>query len=225
MSFQLKFIQALTSLPLVAILRGLQPGEAVGVGQVLVQAGWRIIEVPLNSPRPLESIAALAESFPDALIGAGTVLTAAQVRELSAAGGQVVIAPNFNLEVVREAVRLGLPCIPGAATPTEVFAAMDAGASGVKLFPAEMISPAVVRAMRAVIPRLCPLFPVGGITEATAGAYLAAGADGFGIGSNLYRPGVGLPQLASSAARWTEYMREQGKGQPAAGQAVEAPHA
>ncbi len=147
-----KFQGALAVSPLVAILRGLEPDEAHAIGEALVTSGWKLIEVPLNSPDAMRSIATLAKAFPDALVGAGTVLQPEQVREVHAAGGQLVVAPNFNAEVVREAVRLGLVCLPGVLTPTEAFAALAAGASGLKLFPAEMIGPAGVKALRAVLP-------------------------------------------------------------------------
>ena len=198
--------QRLRAFPLVAILRGLRPTEAVDVGRVLVGLQWQVIEVPLNSPEPLSSIAALAAAFPEALIGAGTVLTVAQVRDVHAAGGRVIIAPNFDAEVVRESCRLGLPCVPGVATPSEAFAALRAGATAIKLFPAEMVSPAVVKALRAVLPRESLVLPVGGITETNADAYVAAGADGFGIGSDLYRPGLDVGSVTVNAQRWAGWV-------------------
>jgi len=157
------------------------------------------MEVPLNSPQPLHSIATLAAAFPQALVGAGTVLTAAQVREVHAAGGQLIVSPHFNADVVREAVRLDMACLPGVMTPSEAFAALDAGASGLKLFPAEMITPAVVRALRAVLPPATRLLPVGGITPDSMAAWQAAGASGFGIGSALYKPGMSAAQVGASA--------------------------
>jgi 2-dehydro-3-deoxyphosphogalactonate aldolase len=205
------FAAALAACPLVAILRGVQPGEAQEVGDALVQSGWTLIEVPLNSPQPLESIRALAKAFPQALVGAGTVLTVQQVHDVRSAGGQLVVAPNFNAEVVREAVRLGMVCLPGVLTATEAFAALDAGASGLKLFPAEMIPPSAVKALRAVLPRQTLLLPVGGISIANMGMYRAAGADGFGIGSSLYKPGAGAAEVRRSAAdfmaAWAGTMR------------------
>ncbi len=189
MTPQDKFTAAFRSLPLVAILRGLTPAEAPAIGDALAQAGFGLLEVPLNSPQPLESIALLARRFAHALVGAGTVLQPAQVRAVHAAGGQLIVSPNFNAEVVREALRLGLVCLPGVMTATEAFAALDCGASGLKLFPAEMATPPVVKALRAVLPAESLLLPVGGITPANIAAYRAAGADGFGIGSALYKPG------------------------------------
>jgi 2-dehydro-3-deoxyphosphogalactonate aldolase len=194
-----KFARALHQLPLVAILRGLRPEEALAVGQALVSTGWALIEVPLNSPRPLDSIATLAAAFPQALIGAGTVLTVQDVRNVQAAGGELIVSPNFNPAVVHEAVRLGLVCLPGVMTASEAFAALEAGASGLKIFPAEMITPAVLKALRAVLPSDTRLLPVGGITPDNMQLYFAAGADGFGIGSALYKPGTAPAIVAENA--------------------------
>ncbi len=189
----------LAQAPLIAILRGLTPQEALQVGRVLWDAGFRILEVPLNSPDPFASIALLRESLPDALIGAGTVLDVAQVLQLKAAGGQLVIAPNFNVQVVAAAKQAGMLAIPGVATPSEAFAALVAGADAIKLFPAEMISPAAVKAMRAVLPRDAVLLPVGGISAANMSAYWQAGANGFGIGSSLYSPGKAVSDIQQNA--------------------------
>lgn len=194
-----KLAAALASCPLVAILRGLTPADAPAIGDALVGSGWKLIEVPLNSPDPLLSIAALAKAHPDALVGAGTVLTARQVREVHDAGGQLIVAPNFNAEVVREAVALGMVCLPGVLTASEAFAALGAGATGLKLFPAEMIPPAAVKALRAVLPRETLLLPVGGITAGNMAAYRMAGASGFGIGSALYKPGCGAAEVQGNA--------------------------
>lgn len=193
------FAAALSACPLVAILRGLKPKEAPAIGAALVAAGWKLIEVPLNSPHPLASISALAAAHPGALVGAGTVLTAGQVREVHDAGGRMVVAPNFNAEVVHEAVRLRMACLPGVLTATEAFAALDAGATGLKLFPSEMIPPAAVKALRAVLPADALLLPVGGITAANMAAYREAGASGFGIGSALYRPGMAAAEVGRNA--------------------------
>ena len=206
-----RFAAALARLPLVAILRGLPPDDALAVGTALVEAGWPLLEVPLNSPQPLRSIATLAKAFPQALIGAGTVLTVDDVRAVHGAGGQLIIAPNFNPAVVREAVKLGLPCVPGVATASEAFAALAEGAAALKLFPAEMIPPAAVKALRAVLPPAAALLPVGGIAPETMAAYRAAGATGFGIGSALYRPGDSPAIVAANARRfgdaWAGTMR------------------
>ena len=197
-----KLGKALMSVPLVAILRGLRPAEALPVGRALLSTGWTMIEIPLNSPQPLDSIAAMATAFPQSLIGAGTVLTAADVRGVHAAGGQLIVSPHFNPEVVREAVRLGLVCLPGVMTASEAFAALAAGATGLKLFPAEMITPGVVKALRAVLPANTLVFPVGGITPQNMKPYLAAGANGFGIGSALYRPGSPAADVTENAMKF-----------------------
>ena len=194
-----KFAIAFKQLPLVAILRGLTPAEAPAIGQALVDAGFALLEVPLNSPNPLDSIALLARQHPNALVGAGTVLAATQVREVHAAGGQLIVSPNFNAEVVQEAVRLGMVCLPGIMTPTEAFAALAAGAHGLKIFPAELASPAAAKAMLAVLPAGTLLIPVGGIGADNMAAWRAAGAQGFGIGSSLYKPGKPASSVRSDA--------------------------
>ncbi|MDI9234868.1 2-dehydro-3-deoxy-6-phosphogalactonate aldolase [Limnohabitans lacus] len=202
-----QFAQALDQLPLVAILRGLTPEEAPAIGHALVDSGFALIEVPLNSPRPLESIAALAAQHPNHLIGAGTVLTSAQVREVQAAGGRIIISPHFDPVVVHEALRLGLVCVPGVATPSEAFAALHAGAHALKLFPAEMITPSVLKALRAVLPSSTALLPVGGITPDNMAAYLSAGAKGFGLGSALYKPGQSAQEVGAAAQRFVRALR------------------
>ncbi len=180
-----------SALPLIAILRGVMPDEAVAIGQVLIDAGFRVLEVPLNSPEPLESIRRLSEAFgARARIGAGTVLTVQQVRDVAAANGTLIVSPNASPDVIRATKAAGLWSAPGVATPTEGFAALDAGADMLKLFPAEQIGPGVVKAWRAVFPRDVPLVPVGGITPVTMRAFVEAGADGFGLGSALYKPGM-----------------------------------
>ncbi|MCG2594165.1 2-dehydro-3-deoxy-6-phosphogalactonate aldolase [Ramlibacter sp. XY19] len=195
---------ALDPLPLVAILRGLTPAEAPAIGAALVEAGFRVLEVPLNSPQPLRSIEALAKAFPDAVIGAGTVRSADEVRLVHDAGGRVIVSPHFDEEVVAAAVERRIASLPGVATPSEAFAALAAGASGLKLFPAEMIPPAAVKAMRAVLPPEVLLLPVGGITPVTMAVYRAAGANGFGIGSALYSPGKDAAAVAVSARAFAD---------------------
>lgn len=205
----------LRPLPLIAILRGIRPDEALPVGQALVDAGFRILEVPLNSPQPLRSIAALASAFGDrCLIGAGTVLSAAQVDEVAAAGGRLIVMPHSDLAVIRAAKARDLVCAPGIATPTEGFAALAAGADALKLFPAELLTPAVLKALRAVFPRELPFLPVGGITPQNLAAYVDAGADGFGLGSALYKPGDRPAKVQEQARRfvqaWTAARATQG---------------
>jgi 2-dehydro-3-deoxyphosphogalactonate aldolase len=199
--------QALAQLPLIAILRGLTPAEAPAIGQALVDSGFAIIEVPLNSPEPLHSIATLSRLFPNTLIGAGTVLNAQQVKDVHAAGGRLVVAPNFNPAVVAQALALNMVVLPGVATPTEAFAALGAGAHGLKLFPAEMISPATVKALRAVLPKDAALMPVGGITPDNMAAYRQAGASGFGLGSALYAPGRSAEQVRAAAQNFVKVFR------------------
>ena len=192
----------LKGFPLIAILRGIENTAASPVGEVLVSAGFRIIEVPLNSPQPLDSIALMRERFPAAMVGAGTVLTAQQVRDVHAAGGVLVVSPNFNAEVVAETARLGMISLPGVATPSEAFAALAAGATGLKLFPAEAASPAVVKAWLAVLPKGTPLVPVGGITPSNMTEWRNAGATGFGIGSALYKPGKSAHAVRDDAQQF-----------------------
>ena len=197
---QATLAQALAQLPLIAILRGLTPAEAPAIGEALVSNGFAIIEVPLNSPEPLQSIATLARQFTRTLVGAGTVLNAQQVKDVHAAGGRLIVSPNFNPAVVAQALALNMLVLPGVATPSEAFAALDAGAHGLKLFPAEMISPATVKALRAVLPPEAALMPVGGITPDNMAAYRSAGASGFGLGSALYAPGRSAQQVSDNAA-------------------------
>ncbi|MCL4766734.1 MAG: 2-dehydro-3-deoxy-6-phosphogalactonate aldolase [Hyphomicrobiaceae bacterium] len=181
--------RALAECPLAAILRGITPAECDAVGAALVEAGFRILEVPLNSPDPLESIRILADRFgAGALIGAGTVLTPADVDRVSDAGGRLIVMPHSDPAVIAAAKARSLACLPGVATPTEAFSALAAGADALKLFPAEAMPPPVVKAWRAVLPASVRLVPVGGIGAHNLAAYLAAGAAGFGIGSALYKP-------------------------------------
>ncbi|MBL28447.1 MAG: 2-dehydro-3-deoxy-6-phosphogalactonate aldolase [Rhodospirillaceae bacterium] len=196
-------------LPLVAILRGLVPERAEAVGDVLVEAGFRIIEVPLNSPRPFDSIDCLARRFgPEIRVGAGTVRDAGSVRRLAEAGGTLVVMPHSDPNVIAAAKSHGMLCMPGVATPTEAFAALDAGADALKLFPAEALPPPVVKAWRAVLPQDLALLPVGGITPGAMAAYMAAGASGFGLGSALFKPGIDDATLAANARAFVDAFRE-----------------
>jgi len=190
----------LEQMPLVAILRGVRPEEVVAVGRSLIEAGISIIEVPLNSPDPYDSISLLAGEFgKKALIGAGTVLTAGQAQRVIAAGGKLVVSPNMNPEVIRTTKSLGGLSAPGCLTPTEAFAALDAGADGIKIFPAEMASPKVIKAMRAVLPADANLIIVGGVNADNMQDFLAAGANGFGIGSALFKPGRTADAIRTAA--------------------------
>jgi 2-dehydro-3-deoxyphosphogalactonate aldolase len=185
-----RFHAALAQLPLVAILRGVRPEEAPDVAEPLLEENFEFIEIPLNSPAPLKSIAAVRRMAPARVyVGAGTVLTAAEVEAVARAGGDLIVAPNTNVEVIARAKALGLLCLPGAATPSEAFAALAAGADAIKAFPAEMIPPAAVKAWGAVLPKGTPILPVGGVTPDNLAPYVKAGASGFGLGSALYRPG------------------------------------
>jgi 2-dehydro-3-deoxyphosphogalactonate aldolase len=198
----------LDRLPLVAILRGVTPDEVVSIGAALASAGFAIVEVPLNSPDPLESIRRLHERFgADLLIGAGTVTSVAQVSDVARSGGRLVVMPHSDGDVVRAAKKAGLVCIPGIATPTEAFAALANGADALKLFPAELLTPAVLRSMRAVLPSVTRFLPVGGITPDSMAAYVAAGAAGFGLGSALYRRGDDAGRVAANARDFVEAWR------------------
>lgn len=187
-------------LPLVAILRGVHPGEVLAHARVLRDAGFDCIEIPTNSPDWAESVRLVAAACgADAWVGAGTVLEPAHLDALQAAGGRLAVSPHTDLDLVAEAVRRGLVCLPGAMTPSEVFAARAAGAQAVKLFPASSLGPAYVKALRSVLPRECPLLAVGGVSPSTLGEYLGAGCQGAGLGSELYRPGQS-PQATAERA-------------------------
>ena len=190
----------LAECPLVAIIRGVTPGEAVAIGEVLYEEGIRIIEVPLNSPDPLESIRLIAGALGDrALVGAGTVLDPADVRRVAEAGGRLIISPNTYTPVIEATVAAGLVSMPCYFTPSEAFEAVRAGAHSLKLFPAEAASPAVVKGQLAVLPKHIPLLVVGGITPGNMRPYLEAGAKGFGLGSGLYKPGQTPEQVRMQA--------------------------
>ena len=194
--------------PLVAIIRGVTPGEAEATGRAIFEAGIRIIEVPLNSPDPLASIERLAALFGEsALVGAGTVLDPADVGRVRDAGGRIIVSPNTFPPVIEAAAGAGLVSLPGYFTPSEAFAALRAGATGLKLFPAEGASPAVVKAQRAVLPKTVPLLVVGGISPDNMGPWIDSGADGFGLGSGLYKPGQSAEATAAKARAYVEGVR------------------
>ena len=198
----------LARLPLIAILRGVTPGEVVSIGAALIEAGFAIIEVPLNSPDPMESIRRLAAfADPGILIGAGTVTEPSQVAEVAAAGGRLIVMPHSDPAVVRAAKEQGLACAPGVSTPTEGFAALRNGADALKLFPAEIISPAILKAWRSVFPKDTAFLPVGGITPEVMASYVAAGAAGFGLGSALYKPGFTADEVGARATAFVQAWR------------------
>ena len=202
------FAQHLEALPLIAILRGIRPPEAAEIGCALADSGFGLIEVPLNSPDPLDSIERLARALGGrVLVGAGTVLDPADLNRVADAGGRMIVSPHMDLEVIRAAAARSLVAIPGVATPTEAFAALRSGADALKLFPAEMLAPAVLRALLAVLPPAVRLLPVGGISPDNMGPYLAAGAAGFGIGSALYKPGMGARDVGAAARRFVTAFR------------------
>ena len=205
----LTFDAAMAELPLIAVLRGLQPGEAVAIGQALFEAGFRLIEVPLNSPEPLQSIRLLSEKLgATALVGAGTVMSVQAARDVAAAGGRLIVMPHCDTAIIRAGKDLGAFVAPGIATPTEAFAALAAGADALKAFPAEMIPPAAVSAMRAVLPKGTRILPVGGITPETMAPYHAVGAAGFGLGSALFKPGMTVADVAGRAAKFVAAWRK-----------------
>jgi 2-dehydro-3-deoxyphosphogalactonate aldolase len=198
----------LAECPLVAIIRGVTPEEAEAIGEAIFEAGIRIIEVPLNSPQPFASIERLARRFGDiALIGAGTVLEAADVGRVSDSGGRIVVSPNTFSPVIEATAAAGLVSLPGFFTPSEAFTALSSGATGLKLFPAEGASPAVVKGQRAVLPKEVPLLVVGGISPANMQPWLDSGAQGFGLGSGLYKPGQSALETASKARAYVEGLR------------------
>lgn len=194
------FEKYLQNLPLVAILRGITPPEVEEVGNCLFRRGFRVIEVPLNSPSPLQSIEKLSSCLGDeVLVGAGTVVRPEQVRDVRDAGGRVIVSPNMDPAVVEATVRAGLYSLPGVATPSEAFAGLAAGADALKIFPAESISPKVVKAWKAVLPGGTKLLPVGGINPENMADFIRAGACGFGLGSALYRAGMSAVDVDAKA--------------------------
>jgi 2-dehydro-3-deoxyphosphogalactonate aldolase len=202
------FIAAFEACPLIAILRGVTPNDAAEHGQALYEAGFRIVEVPLNSPQPFDSIAAIRKVLPaDAIVGAGTVLHASFVNEVKSAGGELIVMPHSDAEVISAAKAQGLACAPGVATPNEAFLALKNGADVLKMFPAEQLGCHVVKAWRAVIASEVPLVPVGGITPDNMGPFLTAGANGFGLGSALYKPGQSAVATSSHAKAYINGLR------------------
>ena len=196
---------SLRKFPFIAILRGIITIEAYEAGLILRNAGFKIIEVPLNSPTPFDSIRTLAESFgSEILVGAGTVLEVSQVDQVVKAGGKLIISPNCDPEVISYAKSAGLVCLPGVATPTEAFNALKAGADGLKLFPAELVSPAVIKAMKAVLPQDTLMIPVGGINSENWKDFLISGEIGFGLGSSLYKAGMSMVELRENAEKFVK---------------------
>lgn len=194
----------LESIRQIAIIRGVEPDDAVAVTGAFARAGFDAVEVPLNSPSPLDSIARMAQAFGDELlIGAGTVLTVDQVKQVADTGGRLVVSPNTNPAVIAETKRLGLISVPGVLTPTECFAAIDAGADALKLFNAGTLGPATLKAYRAVLPRGLPVYAVGGVTVDNARQWIDAGATGYGLGSNVYRPGMQAEEIKPLADAFT----------------------
>ena len=204
----MKIEDYLAPLPLVAVLRGITPDEIAAVAEALHAEGFRILEVPLNSPRPFESIGHLARALGDrCLVGAGTVLDVGDVARVRDAGGRLIVMPHADVAIVREAKRLQMICLPGVATPTEAFAALAAGADGLKMFPAEAMVPAALLAWRAVLPAGTLVFAVGGIRPDNMGPWWAEGAAGFGTGSNLYKPGADPARVRAGAAAYAAAFR------------------
>ena len=202
------FNRHFSACPLVAIIRGVTPDEAEGIGEALFEAGVRIIEVPLNSPDPLKSIERLAKNLGDrAMIGAGTVLDPLRVAEVKSAGGQLIVSPNTNAEVIAATVAAGLASCPGYFTPSDAFAALAAGAHALKLFPAEAATPAVVKAQRAVLPKDVPIIVVGSVKRDLMAAWQEAGANGFGLGSGVFKPGDGPAQVLENARSYVAGLR------------------
>lgn len=196
-------------MPLVAILRGLDTNSAASIGLALVDSGFRILEVPLNRPGAIECIAILARTLPaDVVVGGGTLLTPSDVRAVHEAGGQLMVAPNCNTVVISDAVACGMLCVPGIATPSEAFAALQAGAHALKVFPAEMVGGAGLKAMKSVLPPGTELWPVGGITPDNMRTWLSSGATGFGIGSSLYLPGDRAGEVLKKARLFVQTWKE-----------------
>lgn len=194
--------QYMSELPLVAILRGITPQQSEDVVEALYGAGFRLVEVPLNSPNPLDSIERIAKQFgDDMLVGAGTVFSTDQVAQVSDRGGRLIVSPNTNISVIEASIARQMISIPGAATPSEAFASLAAGAHAVKVFPAEMITPSILSSWRAVLPASVALLPVGGIDHNNMLDYWLAGASGFGLGGSLYKPNLSLGDISANATK------------------------
>ena len=207
-----RFEGAFESLPLIAILRGIDPDEALPLTKILYDSGFRLIEIPLNSPDPFVSIEKVRKALPmDALVGAGTVTSVADVDRLADIGANLVVMPHSDVEVIKAARAADMICTPGIATPTEAFAALAAGANALKCFPAELIVPAVVKAIGTVLPKNTKLLPVGGIRPDNMHEFLASGAAGFGLGSALYKPGLDATELAERANSFVTAIRNERK--------------
>jgi 2-dehydro-3-deoxyphosphogalactonate aldolase len=201
------FLTRLHAMPVVAILRGVKPAEVEGVVEAIIAAGVTIIEVPLNSPDPFASIELMAKRYAGrALIGAGTVLSVADVQRCKDAGSQLIVSPNMRPDVIAASVAGDMLSAPGCLTPTEAFAALDAGAHAVKLFPGELVSPSVIKAMRAVLPKAATILVVGGVTAGNAAAFQTAGADGFGVGGSIYRAGASAEEAGRNAAAFARVL-------------------
>ena len=208
-----RLMAAFEACPLIAILRGVTPNEVVAHGHALYEAGFRIVEVPLNSPDPLASIAALRAALPtEVIVGAGTVLRTEFVEQVAGAGGELIVMPHGDTQIVRTAKEKGMACAPGVATPTEAFAALAAGADVLKMFPAEQLGAHVIKAWRAVIAKRVPLVPVGGVTPENMSSQVAAGANGFGLGSALYRAGQDVETTAAHARAFVGAWRKLSEG-------------
>ena len=208
---QAEFAERLAAMPVIAILRGVRGDEVVEVAEAIIAAGVTLIEVPLNSPDPFVAIGHLAQQCGDrAIIGAGTVLSVADVARARDAGSQLIVSPNMRADVIAASVAAGMISAPGCMTATECFAALEAGADAIKLFPGELVSPASVKALRAVLPPAARLLVVGGVTPQNAGPFLVAGADGFGVGGSIYRAGWSAAQAGENAAAFAQLLSEFG---------------
>ena len=198
----------LNQMPLIAILRGIKADEILEYAEIIVAAGWRVIEIPLNSPDPLKSIEKLTAKYGDEiLIGAGTVLNIDSVQKVAAAGGRVIVAPNTDVDVIRAALDHDMAVMPGFLTPTEGFLAYEAGARYLKLFPADSMGPAYIKAVKSVLPGDARIIPVGGVTPETIASYHAAGCSAYGVGSPLYKPGMAVAEVEKNAQNFAEACR------------------